>query len=143
MLLKRGKQGHQVKWEGVAGAAGGLGAGAGLVPGAAAGHRMRQWQRQQRAITQRCILLGLGQGSGMIRQQGGEECRQGLTPVHFSAQPEPFLKQKHTLHTLHTLHTPSHPLTPPKRPLNTPETTPKCTPYPTESAQVELKSGPV
>ena len=24
---------------------------------------------------------------------------QGLTPVHFSAQPKPFLNQKHTLHT--------------------------------------------
>jgi hypothetical protein len=32
---------------------------------------------------------------------------QGPTLVHFSAQPEPFLTQKHTLHTPDT---PQHPL---------------------------------
>ena len=35
---------------------------------------------------------------------------QGLTLVHVSAHPEPFLKQKHTLHI------PAYPLTPPKQP---------------------------
>ena len=36
--------------------------------------------------------------------------RQGLTLVHFSAQPEPFLTHETTLHTLNT---PSHPLNTP------------------------------
>jgi len=40
--------------------------------------------------------------------------RQGLTLVHFSAQPKPCLTQTHTLHT------PTRPLTPPKQPLNAP-----------------------
>ena len=48
-------------------------------------------------------------------------CVQGLTLVHFSAQPEPFLTHDTT-----------------QTPLNTSKTTPKCTPYPTESAQVEV-----
>jgi len=39
---------------------------------------------------------------------------QGLTLVHFSAQPEPFLQQKHTLHI------PQHLPTPRKEPLNAP-----------------------
>jgi len=42
---------------------------------------------------------------------------QGLTLVYLSAQPEPFLKQKHTLHT------PAYPLLPInslKQPLNAP-----------------------
>jgi len=43
---------------------------------------------------------------------------QGLTLVHYSAQNEPFLTQKHTLNTPNT----------PYHPLNTPETTPKRTP---------------
>ena len=38
---------------------------------------------------------------------------QGLTLVHFSAQPEPFLTQN-------TPYTPSYPLTSPKHPLNSP-----------------------
>ena len=43
--------------------------------------------------------------------------KQGLTLVHFSAQPEPLLKQKHTLITPHN---PLHPLMPPKQSLNAP-----------------------
>jgi len=53
--------------------------------------------------------------------------RQGLTLVHFSAQLEPCLT--------HT-NPPKHP----KHPLNMGYTTPKRTPYPIESAQVELRS---
>jgi hypothetical protein len=56
---------------------------------------------------------------------------QGLTLVHFSAQLEPCLKQTHP----HTLNTPS-------QPLFTGYTTPTRTPYPIQSAQVELRSGP-
>jgi hypothetical protein len=44
--------------------------------------------------------------------------RQGLTLVHYSAQLEPFLTQKHTLHTPNTTY----------HPLNNPETIPYCTP---------------
>ena len=50
--------------------------------------------------------------------------RQGLTLVHFSAQLEPFLTQQHTLNTPNA----------PYHPLNTPETTPNCTPCHTEGA---------
>jgi hypothetical protein len=49
---------------------------------------------------------------------------QGLTLVHFSAQLEPFLTQKHTLNTPDAPH----------HPLSTPETTPNCTPCHTEGA---------
>ncbi len=62
-----------------------------------------------------------------------EDVRQGLTLVHYSAQLEPFLTQKHTLNTRNT----------PYHSLDTPETTPNCTPCQTEGAQVELKSGRV
>jgi len=55
---------------------------------------------------------------------------QGLTLVHYSAQLEPFLTQKHTLNTPTT----------PYHPLHSPETTPKCNPCHTEGAKVELKS---
>jgi len=55
---------------------------------------------------------------------------QGLTLVHFSAQLEPCLTHKNTLHTLIT----------PYHPLYTGYTTLKCTPYPIQSAQVELRS---
>ena len=58
---------------------------------------------------------------------------QGLTLVHHSAQLEPFLTQKHTVMTPDT----------PYHPLNTPETTPNCTPCHTEGAYIELKSGRV
>ena len=58
--------------------------------------------------------------------------RQGLTLVHFSAQLEPCLSQENTLHTLNTLNTPL-----------TGYTTPTRTPYPIQSAQIELKSGQV
>jgi len=58
---------------------------------------------------------------------------QGLTLVHFSAQLERFLTQKHTVDTPNT----------PYHPLNTPRTTPNCTSCHTEGAQVELKSGRV
>jgi len=63
----------------------------------------------------------------------GSTVRQGLTLVHFAAQLEPCLTQDNTLHTLNT---PSHPL-------NMGYTTPTRTPYPIQSAQVELKSGRV
>jgi len=55
---------------------------------------------------------------------------QGLTLVHLSAQLEPCLSQENTLNT-------------PLHPLNTGYTTPTRTPYPIQSAQVELKSGRV
>ena len=69
---------------------------------------------------------------GALRAEGFNlvGLRQGLTLVHFSAQPEPFLAQK-------TPWTPPH--TPQHR-VNIPSTIPKRTPYPTESAYVELKS---
>ena len=60
----------------------------------------------------------------------GEVRGQGLTLVRFSAQFEPCLTHKNDQHTLHT----------PKCPLNTGYTTPKRTPYPMKSAQVELRS---
>ena len=52
------------------------------------------------------------------------DLNQALTLVHFSAQPEPFLTQRHTLNTPNT----------PYQPTNTPETTPNCTPCHTECA---------
>jgi len=55
---------------------------------------------------------------------------QGLTLVHFSAQLEPSLTHNNTLHTLHT----------PSDPLITGYTIPTRTPYPIQSAQVELRS---
>jgi len=67
------------------------------------------------------------------RSTDGGATWQGLTPVHFSAQLEPCLTQENTLNTLNT---PSHPL-------NTGYTTPTRTPYPIQSAQVELKGGRV
>ena len=63
----------------------------------------------------------------------GATAGQGLTLVHFSAQLEPCLTQEYTLHTPNT----------PWHPLNTGYTTPTRTPYPIQSAQVELKSGRV
>ena len=45
--------------------------------------------------------------------------------------------------TKYTLHTPQYPRMPPGHPLNTSSTTPECTPYPTDSAEVELKGGRV
>jgi hypothetical protein len=51
-------------------------------------------------------------------------CLPGLTLVHYSAQLEPFLTQKHTLNTPNT----------PYHPLNTPETTLNCSPRHTEGA---------
>ena len=68
-----------------------------------------------------------------ILKPGQPEMRQGLTPIHISAQPEPFLKQKPTLNTT------QYPLIPP----NIIDTTPHVTPYPTQSAYVELRSGRV
>ena len=61
------------------------------------------------------------------------ELRQGLTLVHLSAQLEPCLTLDTTLHTLNT----------PYHPLDTGYTTPTRTPYPIQSAEVELKSGRV
>ena len=58
---------------------------------------------------------------------------QGLTLVHFSAQLEPCVTQEKTLHTLNT----------PYHLLNTGCIAPTRTPYPIQSAQVELKSGRV
>jgi hypothetical protein len=54
-----------------------------------------------------------------------------LTLVHFAAQLQPCLTRENTLHTLNT----------PQHPFNTGCTTPTRTPYPLQSAQVELKSG--
>ena len=52
------------------------------------------------------------------------ELRQGLTLVHYSAQLKPFLTQQHTLNIPNTLY----------HPVNTPETTPNCTPCHTEGS---------
>ena len=49
---------------------------------------------------------------------------QRLTLLHYSAQREPFLTQKHTRNTPNT----------PYHPLDTPATTPNCTPCHTEGA---------
>jgi len=73
------------------------------------------------------------QPGNLWRQLTFVPSRQGLTLFHFSAQLEPCLTH---VTTLHTLNTPSHPL-------NTGYTTPTRTPYPIQSAQVELKSGRV
>ena len=55
---------------------------------------------------------------------------QGLTLVHFSAQPEPFLTQNTPyIHHVNPCH-----------PLYTSYTPPKCTPSPTESAYIEPES---
>ena len=72
-------------------------------------------------------------GSGSLTNSWGATpaACQGLTLVHSSAQLEPCLSQEYTLHTLNT----------PQHPLNTGYTTPTRTPYPVQSAQVELKSG--
>ena len=75
---------------------------------------------------------------GIIVQFGG----QGLTLVHFSAQPEPFvslkLQPKHPLNTPWTLSylTPEYPS---KHPLSYK----RSTPYPTKGAYVEPKIGQV
>ena len=74
--------------------------------------------------------------SDLARDLPAAPLEQGLTLVHFSAQPEPFLTQN-TLRT--TPDTPSYPLTHPKHPLNNPQ----MHPYPTECAEVEPKSGRV
>ena len=58
----------------------------------------------------------------------------GLTLVHFSPQPEPFLTQNKP---------PNAPKYPRKHPLNTLWRTPQRTLYPMESAYVELYSGRV
>jgi hypothetical protein len=77
-----------------------------------------------------CTSIALPRRSSLPRLRTH---RQGLTLVHFSAQLEPCLSQENTLHNQNT---PSHPL-------NTGETTHTRTPYPIQSAQVELKSGRV
>jgi len=51
---------------------------------------------------------------------GSAPCGLGLTLVHFSAQHEPFLSQKHTLHTL------KHPLPPLQPGLHNPYAHPLC-----------------
>ena len=80
--------------------------------------------------------MPLQQGGGDPPGAGGEEeeegPRQGLTLVRFSAQLEPRLTQENTLR-VHTLNIPSHTL-------KTGYTIPTRTPYPIQSAQVELKS---
>jgi len=58
---------------------------------------------------------------------------QGLTLVHFQAQPKPFLTQN----------TPETPPTPPSHLLHTPYIAANCTPYSIETAHVEPKSGQV
>ena len=71
---------------------------------------------------ERLVMLGMDRDVEVAGDQG-------LTLVRFSAQLEPRLTQENTLHTLNT----------PKHPLNTGYTTPPRTPYPIQSAQVELK----
>jgi hypothetical protein len=58
---------------------------------------------------------------------------QGLPFVHVSAQLELCLTHQNTVHTLNT----------PYHTLNTGYTTPTRTPYPIQSAQVELRCGRV
>jgi hypothetical protein len=100
LLTPRGPSTRPSGWSRRRAGAGGRGA-AGAA-GVAAGRGRRRCE-----LRRRC---GFG---------GGRSTRQGLTLVHFSAQPELFLTQ----------HTPYIPYT-----------APKCTPYPTDSAYVELKS---
>ena len=70
------------------------------------------------------------QFKGVTRDKRSGKWRQGLTLVHLSAQPEPFL----------TNNTPSTPPnTPYKHPLNTPKTTPKCTPMPQKALTLSRK----
>jgi hypothetical protein len=57
---------------------------------------------------------------------------QGLTLVHFSAQPKPCVSATKTH--------PKHSLALPDTPLNYPQTTPERTPCTTKSTYVELKS---
>jgi hypothetical protein len=92
-------------------------------------HRVTAVQRDVLLLDEsatRGLCPGIGDG-------GGEGVKQGLTPVHYSAQLEPFLTQKHTLNT---------PITP-YPPFNIPETTPNCTHCHTEDPEVEPKSGRV
>ena len=56
----------------------------------------------ERLISMSKYIFGMGSAQ-MVLSAG-----QGLTLVHFSAQPEPFLTQKHTLYI------PDHSLTPPQ-----------------------------
>jgi hypothetical protein len=89
---------------------------------------------QQRRGRRRRRRGGRGPGPGAEAPGGVRRgVRQGLTLVHYSAQLEPFLTQKHTITTPNTPH----------HPRNTPETTPNCNPCQTEGAEVELKSGRV
>jgi hypothetical protein len=81
----------------------------------------------------RCCCSSHCSGSRCCTRGGVPAPAQGLTLVHYSAQLEPFVTQKHTRHTPNT----------PYHPLNTPETTPNCTPCHTEGAEVELRSGRV
>jgi hypothetical protein len=60
---------------------------------------------------------GMGRWVSLNLYVGHLGQRQGLTLVHFSAQPEPFLTQN--AHCTPP-DTPSHPLTSPKHPLNNP-----------------------
>jgi len=68
--------------------------------------------------------------SSSLAEGGKWLSSQGLTLVHFSAQLEPCLTHKNTPHTLYT----------PEHPLHTGYITPTRTPYPIESAKVELRS---
>ena len=88
----------------------------------------------ERAASKQLVGQNLGgMKVGWVEWAGDIYGWQGLTLVHYSAQFEPFLTQEHTLHTPDT----------PYHPLNTPETTPDCTPCHTEGAEVELKNGRV
>jgi hypothetical protein len=59
-----------------------------------------------------CALAAL---AAFLDSGGGGAVAQGLTPLHLSAQPQPFLTQKHTFH---------NPLTPRKHPLSNPSSQP-------------------
>jgi len=75
-------------------------------------------------------ILGRGRRAHPLGSAAGSD-RQGLTLVHFSAQPETFLTQN-TSYILPS--TPEHTL-------STPYMHDLRTPYPTQSAYVEPKSG--
>jgi hypothetical protein len=83
-------------------------------------------------VTGKAVLVWRGECSFIEKAAAAQAAGQGLTLVHFSAQLEPCLSQENTLHTLNTLNTPL-----------TGYTTPTRTPYPIQSAQIELKSGQV
>jgi len=88
---------------------------------------MAGWPTAPEVLRRLAAHVGANEESVHARFQSLLSARQGLTLVHFSAQPERYL-------TRYTRYTPKHPSTPPKHPQNNPKTIPQCTPYPTECA---------